>query len=152
MKIRHIAPLILSLFWATASYGQNLSFSRPGDAVKYRQGLFTVLGAHTQKMGAMAKGDVPFDKQAAEQQAVLIELLSKQLNSAFPPGSDIAPTKAKPDIWQDAAGFKSKSDDLQNTAGKLVAASKSGDLAAFKAAFSNMSQSCKACHDGYRNR
>lgn len=152
MKIRHIAPLLLALCWAAASQAQTLNFSRPSDAVKYRQGLFTVVGAHTQKLGTMAKGETPFDKQTAEQQAILIELLAKQLNAAFPAGSDIVPTKAKPDIWQDAAGFKSKSDDFQNTAGKLVTASKSGDLAAFKAAFSNMSQSCKACHDGYRNR
>lgn len=151
MNIRLIALIVLSVCW-TPSQAQALNFTRPTDAVKYRQGLFTVTAAHIQKLGAMAKGDIPFDKQAAEQQAMLIELLAKQLNSAFPPGSDIAPSRAKPDIWQDPAGFKSKSDDLQNATSKLVSASKSGDLAAFKAAFSNMSQSCKSCHDSYRNR
>lgn len=152
MNIRHIAALVLAISCSALSHAQTLNFSRPADAVKYRQGLFTVTAAHTQKLGAMAKGEIPFDKQTAEQQAVLIELLAKQLHSAFPTGSDIAPSKAKPDIWQDQAGFKSKSDDLVQTTGKLVSASKSGDLAAFKAAFSNMSQSCKACHDGYRHR
>lgn len=131
---------------------QQAQFTRLNDAVKYRQAAFQVMGTHVQRLGAMAKGDAPFDKANAEANAAIVELLSRQLSGAFPPGSDMAPSKAKPEIWQEAAQFKTHQDQLQSSSSKLAGAARVGDLAAFKAAFNALSQTCKACHDGYRNR
>lgn len=131
---------------------QQAPFARLNDAVKYRQAAFQVMGTHVQRLGAMAKGAVPFDKANAESNAAIVELLARQLGGAFPPGSDMAPSKAKPEVWQEAPQFKTHQDQLQSASGKLAGAARVGDLAAFKAAFSALSQTCKACHDGYRNR
>lgn len=152
MKYLIQSTFMLTLMMPLAASADNEGFSRPTDAIKYRQGLFQVMGTHTQRLGAMAKGDVPFDKQSAQANAALIELLSSQLNHAFPTGSDISPSKAKPEVWQETAAFKSKLNDLQTSATRLNTAVKSADIAAFKAAFSTVSQSCKSCHDTYRNR
>lgn len=127
-------------------------FARLSDAVKYRQAAFQVMGIHVQRLGAMAKGDAPFDPATAQANAVIVELLSRQLATAFPPGSDMAPSKTKPEVWQDLAQFKTHGDQLQSTSAKLTVAARSGDASAFKTAFNSMAQTCKACHDGYRNR
>lgn len=151
-------PTLLALALAATialpghAMAQQAQFSRLNDAVKYRQAAFQVLGTHVQRLGAMAKGDAPFDKANAEANAVMVELLSRQLVGAFPPGADMAPSKAKPEVWQDAAQFKTHQDQLQAASSKLTGAARLGDLAAFKAAFNTLSQTCKACHDGYRNR
>jgi len=127
-------------------------FTRLSDAVKYRQAVFQVLGTHTQRAGAVAKGDVPFDKPSAEANAAIIELLSRQLAHAFPPGSDMPPGKAKPEVWQDAAQFKAQLEQFQSAASKLSIAARASDASAFKTAFNALAQTCKACHDSYRNR
>ncbi len=142
-----LMTVLLGLPWSAQA-----QFSRLNDAVKYRQAAFQVLGTHVQRAGAMAKGEVPFDKPAAEANAALIELLSRQLASAFPPGTDMAPSKAKPEVWLEAAKFKAHQDELQSSAARLSNAARSGDANAFKAAFNTLAQTCKACHDGYRNR
>jgi cytochrome c556 len=137
------------LAWQAPAQAQ---FARLNDAVKYRQAAFQLMGTHAQRLGAMAKGEVPFDKTSAESNALMVELLSRQVALAFPPGSDMAPSKAKPEVWQDMAPFKSHSDQLQTTSGKLTTAARSGDANAFKTAFNAMAQTCKACHEGYRQR
>lgn len=154
MKIRTMALIVatgLSLP-GLASAQTPATFTRLADAVKYRQAAFQVLSTHVQRVGAMAKGEVPFDKASAEVNATLIELLSRQVATAFPAGSDMAPSKAKPEVWTAPADFKTHGEQLQSAAGKLSGAARVGDAAAFKAAFGAMTQTCKACHDGYRNR
>ena len=100
----------------------------------------------------MIKNERPFDKATAENDAFIIEMMTKELESAFPQGSDTAPTKAKPDIWQDPIQFKKKMDDLKISSQKLSAASKSGDIQIIRTAFSATAQSCKSCHEDFRNR
>jgi cytochrome c556 len=152
MKHHPATALAIAMGLVLPCASAQAQFARLNDAVKYRQAAFQVMSTHVQRIGAMAKGDAPFDKPAAEAQAAIIELLSRQLSSAFPPGSDMAPSKAKPEVWQDAAQFKTHGDQLQSASSKLSGAARSGDLIALKAAFNTLSQTCKACHDGYRNR
>lgn len=150
--MRSSLPTLLMTVLLALPWSAQAQFARLNDAVKYRQAGFHVLSTHVQRAGAMAKGDVAFDKAAAEANAALIELLSRQLAGAFPPGSDMAPSKAKPEVWQDAAQFRTHSDQWQGAAAKLSSAARSGDANAFKTAFNALAQTCKACHDGYRNR
>lgn len=153
MRSWHSSLLAATMLLAVQGPAQaQQAFARLNDAVKYRQAAFQVMGTHVQRLGALAKGEAPFDKASAEANALIVELLSKQLAQAFPPGSDMAPSKAKPEVWQEAAQFKAHSDQLQATSTKLTAAARSGDASAFKTAFNAMAQTCKACHDGYRNR
>jgi cytochrome c556 len=151
MRHHIIAALILAFTAGHPVCAQSM-FARPADAIKYRQGLFQVMGAHSQHIGSMLKNERPYDKAMAENDAALIDMMARQLETAFPPGSDMAPSKGKPDIWQDPANFKKKLDELKLTSQKLSAASKSGDIQLLRAAFSATAQSCKSCHEDFRNR
>jgi len=148
------STITLAFLVATMSYAAHAQsiFARPTDAIKYRQGVFQVMGMHSQRIGSMVKNERPFDKAIAENDALIIEMMAKELDAAFPPGSDSQPSKAKSDIWQDPTQFKKKLDDLKTSSQKLSAAAKSGDIQILRAAFSTTAQSCKSCHEDFRNR
>ena len=142
---------LLSILTTGQSANAQTIFTRPADAIKYRQGLFQVMGMHSQRIGSMVKNERPFDKAIAENDAAIIDMMARQLDAAFPPGSE-GPSKAKPEVWQDPVQFKKKLDELKISSQKLSAASKSGDIQVLRAAFSATAQSCKSCHEDFRNR
>jgi len=146
-----ICTFLLAILASQGSLAQT-AFSRPADAIKYRQAAFQVMSFHRQRIGSMAKDGRPFYKVVPKQAAAIMEMMAAQMEAAFPPGSDAAPSKAKPEVWQDAAQFKQKMDDLKSSTRKLSEATRSGDLNNIRAAFNQTAQSCKSCHEGFRNR
>jgi cytochrome c556 len=126
-------------------------FQKPEDAIKYRQGAFTVMATHLGRIGAMTSGRAPFDARIAAENAALVSTLSKLPFTAFPEGSDKGmPNRAKPEIWKEAAKYKAAAEKMQAEVGKLDAAAKAGNLDALKAAMGAVGGSCKACHDDFR--
>lgn len=135
-----------------APFSAQAQFAKVEDAVKYRQSVFSVMGTHTSRIGAVVKGERPYDKAAVEADVAVLEMITKLPWNAFPAGSDLPTSKAKPEIWKEQDKFKAGADKLQTEVAKLSTAAKSGDLNAIKAAFGGVGQSCKACHDNYRNK
>ena len=128
-------------------------FAKAEDAIHYRQGALTVMGAHFGRLGEMVKGKVPFDAKAAQDNATIVAEMSRLPWAAFGPGTDKGGnTKAKPDIWTEQVKFKTGSDKLMVETDKLVAASKTGNLDTLKTAFAATADTCKSCHDAFRNK
>jgi cytochrome c556 len=125
-------------------------FAKPEDAVKYRKASFTVMAAHFGRLGAMASGRAPYDAKAAAANAEIVATLSKLPWAAFGEGTDKGDTRAKPEIWKEAANYKEASDKMQLEIGRLNTAAKVGNVDALKAAFGPAAASCKACHDNFR--
>jgi len=143
---RLAAPLAAAIF-ALPTLAQ---FAKTDDAVKYRQSALFLQGQHFGRIGAMVKGNVPFDAAAATANAELVARLSRLPWAAFGPGTEGG--KAKSDIWKEQAKFKELSDQLMAETDKLVVAAKANNLDALKAQFSATGDTCKACHDAFRNR
>ena len=125
-------------------------FAKTEDAVKYRQSALFVMGQHFSRVGAMANGRVPFDAKVASENADVVAELAKLPWAAFGPGTEGG--KSKPEIWKEQAKFKEHSDKMQAETTKLAAASKTGSLDSLKTAFAATADSCKACHDAFRNK
>lgn len=125
-------------------------FAKPEDAIKYRKASFTVMAAHFGRLGAMANGRTPYDAKAAADNADVVAALSKLPWSAFGEGTDKGDTRAKPEIWKEAAKYKEAADKMQAEIVKLNTAAKAGNIDALKAAFGPAAASCKACHDNFR--
>lgn len=142
------AAALLSL--ATSASAQ---FAKPEDAVKYRKSAFSVMGTHFSRLGAMANGKVAFDAKAAADNAVVVNSLVKLPWAAFGPGTDKAgDTKAKPEVWTEQVKYKESADKLVAESAKLEAAAKTGNLDALKTAFGATAETCKSCHDSFRNK
>ncbi|MFM8577097.1 MAG: c-type cytochrome [Limnohabitans sp.] len=125
-------------------------FAKPEDAIKYRKAGFTLMAAHFGRLGAMAQGRVPFDAKVAAENADVLATVAKLPWTAFGEGTDKGETRAKPEIWKEAAKFKEAADKNQAEIAKLVAAAKTGNLDNLKTAFGSAAPTCKACHDNFR--
>jgi cytochrome c556 len=150
MKSALASIALATLF--TVPFSAHAQFAKVEDAVKYRQSAFSVMSTHMGRIGAVVKGERPYDKAAVEADAAVIEMMSRLPWSAFPANSNLQNSKAKPEIWEQQDKFRAGADKLQENTVKLSAAAKSGDLNAIKAAFGAVGQSCKACHDSFRNK
>ena len=151
MKLKGFGYIFTCLI-LMVSFSASAQFAKPEDAIKYRKAALTVMGTHFSRLGAMAQGKTPFDaKQVIENEAV-IEVVSKLPWSAFVEGSDKGETKAKPEIWKDAAKFKEAQDRFMTESLKLSAAAKSGKLEDLKTATAAVGGACKNCHDNFREK
>jgi cytochrome c556 len=150
--MKRLLPFVFVATLAAVPFSAQAQFAKAEDAVKYRQSSFSLMATHFGRIGAVVKGEKPYDKAAVEADATLVEMLAKLPWSAFPAGSEAANSKAKPEIWKEQDKFHAGSEKLQEEVGKLSVAAKSGDLAAVKKAFGATGQTCKSCHDNYRNK
>jgi cytochrome c556 len=126
---------------------------KPERAIKFRQGILQAQGWNAAIMNAMIKGERPYNKDEFLMRATYLDQLSHMAWEGFIPGSDKgAPTKAKPDLWNEPAKFKQYQTDLQAATPKLVAAAKTGDMKLIKPAFNDVAEACGNCHDDFRSK
>jgi cytochrome c556 len=148
MKV--VATFVLSVAAIVFAAPAAAQFQKPEDAVKYRQSALTVMANSFGRIGAMVNGRVPFDAKVAQDSAHVVATLSTLPWAGFSPNTEALKSRAKPEIWKDAAKFKDSSDKFVAEAAKLEAAAKTGNLDTIKAAFGAVGGSCKACHDAFR--
>lgn len=138
---------VAALAFATPAAAQ---FQKPEDAVKYRQSALTVMANHFGRIGAMVNGRAPFDAKAAQDSAHVVATVSSLPWAGFAANTESLKSRAKPEVWKDAAKFKEASDKLVAETAKLETAAKTGNLDMIKVAFGAVGGSCKACHDTFR--
>ncbi len=134
-----------------ASAQTGVAFAKPEDAVKYRQSALSLMGTHLTRLGQMATGRAPYDAKQAVENAEVLATLSRLPWAGFGPGTDKLSAKAKPEIWTEQAKFKDHADKMQGEVAKLLVAARTNNLDNLKAAFGPAANSCKACHDNFRN-
>ena len=119
----------------------------------YRQSYFALAAMNFGPMGAMVKGEAPWDAEKFAAYAKdLAAVSSLNVERGFAPGSDKGKTRAKPEIWENMDDFSAKLGDFRTAAANLDSAAESGDADAMKAAFGATGKSCKACHDEYKSK
>ena len=125
--------------------------AKPEDAIKYRRGVMAAQGWNVGAMGAMVKGEKPYDKAEFAQRATNLAALSKMALEGFTvEGSDKGDTKAKPEAFAEMDKFKGGVEKLNTETAKLAQVAAGGDLGAIKAQFGEVAKVCKGCHDNFR--
>jgi cytochrome c556 len=125
-------------------------FQNAEKAVEYRESVFTVMGTHFGRIGAVVKGEAPYNKDDVVKNAAIVTMMSTLPWQAFGPGTEGG--KAKSEIWSDNAKFKAASEKMQLAVVDLNKAAQSGDLESIKKAFGTTGASCKNCHDDFRKK
>ncbi|ABP33694.1 c-type cytochrome [Polynucleobacter asymbioticus] len=125
-------------------------FQNADKAVEYRESVMTVIGTHFGRIGAVVKGDVPYNKDEVAKNAAIVAMMSTLPWQAFGPGTEGG--KAKPEVWSDNAKFKAAAEKMQLAAANLNTAAQSGDLDNIKKAFGATGQACKGCHDDFKKK
>jgi cytochrome c556 len=108
------------------------------------------MGTHFSRIGAVVKGEKPFNKEEVAANAAVVANLAHLPWQAFGPGTEGG--KSLPEIWKESDKFKASSEKMQKAVAELNTAAKGGDLDTIKKAFGAAGQSCKACHDNYRKK
>lgn len=124
-------------------------------AVKARKGFMQVVAFNLGPLGAMAKGEMEYDAEAASAYAANLEVLSKMNTGAmWPAGSDNAAlgedkTRALPAAWASDSKVGEKHGAWTEASTQLAAVAGDG-LDALKGAVGGVGKSCGGCHDDYR--
>jgi cytochrome c556 len=125
-------------------------FAKTEDAIKYRQSIMFLIGQHFGRMAVVVKGEAPYNKEAFEKNAVLVDTLYRLPLEAFVvPGSDKG-SNMKPEALTEKDKLTQLHDSTLEQLGKLVSVAKAGDLNAIKPVFGVVGNSCGACHKAYR--
>lgn len=146
MKKNSILVLASLLAFSSLASAQ---FNKPEDATRYRKAGFTIMAAHFSRIGAMVNGKAPFDAAAAASNAQLVEQVGTLPWAGFVAGSEDG-SKAKPEVWTNAAKFKEATDKFRAESVKLTAAAKTGNADQLKTAFGATAATCKGCHDTFK--
>ena len=120
--------------------------------VRQRQGAMLLQGKYFGPLAGMAAGKVPYNAETVARNAGYLDALSHMPWDAFTAetANTTLKTRALPEIYKDAAGFKSAADRLSAATAKLVAEAK--NEAGAKAAIGDINKACAGCHDTYRAR
>ncbi len=122
------------------------------DAIKYRRAAFSMVKWNFGPMGAMVKGEMPFDKAAFARHADNLAALAKMPLDGFIDGSDLGDTKSKPEVWEQRNEFESKMREFVDAADQLALVAKGGDQGEIKSKFSQTAKTCKSCHDDFKTK
>lgn len=126
---------------------------KPEDAVRYRQAAYTIIGWNFKPIGAMVKGEMPFDAAAIARHAQFVDLMSQTVMEGFTKGSGpdvVKNTEAKANIWKNWDKFEADMKDFRTQAAALAEVAKGGDEAAIKAQFAKTAETCKTCHKEFK--
>lgn len=148
MKCTTLIAALTTVAGLMAAAPSAAQFAKAEDAIKYRQSAFTLMTVHMGRLGAMARGDVPFDAAAARASANVVAVVSALPWDAFPPGSNTGAAKVKGDPWKDAANFSKLQADLKTQTAKLPDAV--ATLDGLKGQVGATSRACRNCHEQYR--
>jgi len=141
---------LLGLLTMTLAAPAMAQFAKPEDAVKYRQAVMTLQGRHLALIAPYVRGDRPYNAADVAANAAILETVTKLAWVAYVPGTDLPNSKTKPEAWTQPQKFKEVSDKFEASVAKLSAAAKAGDQATVRAAFGEVGQSCRVCHDAFR--
>jgi len=148
--MKRVILMTLAATCAAISVPAAAQFAKTEDAIKYRQSAMFIQGQHVGRLGAMAAGRVPYDAAVAVSNAEVVAEISRLPWAGFGPGTEGG--KAKPEIWKEQAKFKELNERLMADTDKLLVAAKAGNLDALKAAMGSVGETCKTCHDTFRNK
>jgi len=120
--------------------------------VSKRQAIFKQMTKTLEPMGLVARDRAPYNAAEFAAAAVNLQSLSKQPWPLFVADSNNQPTRAKPEVWSQAADFQRAQDNFLGHVSQLVKASEGSDMATLRSATLAVEGSCQSCHDTFRNK
>ncbi len=122
--------------------------------IKARQALMQVYAFNIGILGAMAKGEMPYDPEIAQAAADdLNAAVSMKNPTMWPKGSDRETlgekTRAKADIWSTYPEVAEKGQEMQDATAQMASVASTG-LDAVRANMKQLGDGCKGCHEPFR--
>jgi cytochrome c556 len=147
-----LAAACLSIAVLAAPY--SVALAQDAEAViKARQAHMRLTSFNLGPLGAMAKGEMPYDAAVAAAAAGnLAAIAALDQSRIWAPGTgrpDAENTRALAAIWENPDDFASKIEGLRTATATMAEAAGTG-LDALRAAMGGVGKACSACHETYR--
>ena len=101
-------------------------------------------------LGRVVKGTAAYGPDTVTAAKNVGELASALDRSLFPPGSDVAESRIKPEIFAAMDQVDQLIAAVQAATAQLVPAVRTGDKAAIASAYNAIADACNACHSKFR--
>lgn len=147
--------LLLVLLTATLA-GNAVAQMKPDDAIKFRQSGYSFMSWNMGKLKAMlVDNPASFNKdQAIAAANVVAATANSGMGALYVPGSDKGKgwkeTRVKPELFTDKEGVGKVAMAFNKEANELAKVAATGDAAALKVQFGKVGETCKGCHDKFR--
>jgi len=138
--------VVFSLALGTAAFATAQEPAVNADAQARHEAMEQV-GDAMKALGAIARGQAPFDATVVKKNATTIAEQLATAEKHFPPGSGTGKTRAKAEIWTSREDFDRLMKEAQTAATALAGVA---EEAAYRPALGALGTSCKSCHDMYR--
>jgi cytochrome c556 len=126
--------------------------THPGQPVTKRVQIFKENIRTFEAMGLMVRNKEPYAAKEFLGYAQKLKDLSTQPWAYFTPGSDYSPTRALPSVWEKPEAFKQAQEKFIVAAAQLADVAQSGDIAQIKPIYTQVKESCAACHQDFRSK
>ncbi|MBV0934291.1 c-type cytochrome [Marinobacterium weihaiense] len=122
-------------------------------AIDYRQGVYRAMDWNLSPLAAMVQGRVEFDAAAFAERSERIRLLGSIVAEGFADAdSGRGDTRASYRVWTNRDQFDELMTDMQARSKALSDAARAGKpREALRPLLGQLGQSCKACHDRFRD-
>jgi cytochrome c556 len=129
------------------------SAPRPEALIKWRQSAFQVIAWNSGRIKSALTGK--YDSREIQSAAnALSALANSGLSSLFAPGTAEGKgwreTAASPAIFEDASRFRALSEQFARETAELARVADGADAQAVTRQFAKVAQTCKTCHDKFR--
>ena len=134
-----------------AAYAQRPA-ANAAATIQARQGNYKQIAAALKGISDQLRTDSP-DLAQIRPSAALLADRSVRVLGWFPRGTGPEAgvrTRARPEIWTDAAGFRQRGAAFVVAARALNAAARGGNVAQVRTALRDVSRACSGCHDTFR--
>lgn len=150
-----IKPLIAVLLTSASLGAVAQQALKPEQLIKWRQSAYQVLAWNQGRIKASVEGQ--FNKDEVVRAANAIAAIANSgLGALYAPGTETGKgwreTTVKPELFTDAKGVGEAAGNFSREATELARVAATGDQAAVKAQFGKVAQTCKGCHDNYRQK
>lgn len=125
--------------------------THPGQPVTKRENIFKDNLRAFEAMGLMVRDKEPYTPKEFLDDAQKLKALSTQPWVYFTPGSDYAPSRALPSVWQRPEVFKHAQETFIVAAAQLADVAQGGNLDQIKPIYNQVKESCAACHHDFRS-
>jgi cytochrome c556 len=151
------APILCTLATAVGVFLSPLAFGqsapRPEALIKWRQSAYQVIAWNSGRIKAALAGQ----HDAREIQAAataLAAVANSGLATLFAPGTADGKgwreTTARDEVFSDAGKFRALTEEFAREANALARIAAAGDRDSVNAQFVKVAQTCKSCHDKFR--
>ncbi len=148
-----ITAVILGLALTGAAMAESHMDKALKDAKDAREAHMELYSFNLSLLGRMAKGEMPYDADAAGKAAANLATLTAMDQARYwIEGTDemsIDETRAKPEIWENMADFQAKGTALVDATQTMEGAA-GQSLEALQGAMGPLGGACGACHKAYR--